>query len=567
MLELQIREGQTSRTVQLPPRKISIGRRPDNDIVIGDVLASRYHCTIEPTEGGYLLTDLGSRNGTRVNGHPVQSTVLVSGDEIQIGKTVLRVVPEQPLATTVVEEAPDVASAAAEPIPMAIIEPADDPAPIPVAHTTVWDAASVGAALRNLTTAGRDVGFDVGDITLLDRSSRPIHLAGRHRAEGQAVRVLRSLLIGAFRTRATDIHFEPRRLDYQVRFRVDGMLVPVLTMPSTLGQAVLNVVKVLCEIDIARRNVAQEGNFCVEVPGRRIDYRVSYSPTVHGQKLVVRILDKMAAPTWLGDLGMPPLMLKALRSTCQLDSGMVIVSGPTGSGKTTTLYTALRSIDASARNIVTIEDPVEYTLEGAAQTSVDPKSGMTFAKLLVSCLRQDPDVILVGEIRDPETARVAMQAAITGRLVFTTLHARDTVGSIFRLMDLGVEPYVIANALTLCISQRLVRVLCEKCKKPYRPSPSLLVKMRMENRRIEHLYTHVGCRQCMGVGYLGRTAIFEMLAFNDELRDVILTQPTIQQIRKAAGQWTSQTLLDSGFAKVAEGVTSLEEVERVAMQE
>jgi general secretion pathway protein E len=282
---------------------------------------------------------------------------------------------------------------------------------------------------------------------------------------------------------------------------------------------------------------------------------------------VIRILDKTIVPTTLADLGLPPTMLKAMRSTCQMDSGMIIVSGPTGSGKTTTLYTALRSIDAKTRNILTIEDPVEYHLDGVTQTAVDVKAGMTFDKLLVSMLRQDPDVILVGEMRDAETARTAMQAAMTGHLVFTTLHARDTVGSIFRLMDLGIEPYMIANAVTLCLSQRLVRVLCEQCKKPYRPSPSQLVKMRMENRKIERLYTHVGCRQCMGVGFLGRVAIFEMLSFNEDLRDTILTNPTIHQIRKAADQWTFQTLLDSGYAKVAEGITTIEEVDRVAVQE
>jgi general secretion pathway protein E len=257
-------------------------------------------------------------------------------------------------------------------------------------------------------------------------------------------------------------------------------------------------------------------------------------------------------------------MLRALRSACNSDSGMVIVSGPTGSGKTTSLYTAIRSLDATTRNIVTIEDPIEYQLDGITQIAAEARGGLSFADLLKSILRQDPDVILLGEIRDAETARTAMQAAMTGHLVFTTLHARDTVGTVFRLIDLGVEPYMIANAVSMCLSQRLLRVLCTSCRKSFRPGPSHLIKMKMENKRVERLYAQVGCRECMQTGFRGRTPIFEMLQFNDELRDILITKPSIQQIRKAAGEWTFQTLLDSGYAKTVEGVTTIEEVDRVA---
>jgi general secretion pathway protein E len=564
MSELQIHESGKVRTFQLPPRKVSIGRRADNDVVIEDKQVSRYHCTLEPTDGGYLLSDLGTRNGTRVNGERIERAVVTVHDEIGLGQVTLRIIEEQHATFAVLEELADSEAASqTEPIPMAILEDTDTGA---AATPSENGPVNVGIELRNLATAGRDIGFDVSDITMLDRQGQPLHAAGA-RNDSQAVRLFRQMLLGAFRLRATDMHFEPRRTDYQIRFRVDGTMLPVLTLPEALGQSVLGVVKVLCELDISRRNVVQEGNFSVRVPGRHVDFRISYSPTVHGQKLVVRILDKTVAPTTLHELGLPATMLRALRSTCQMDSGMIIVSGPTGSGKTTTLYTALRSIDVKTRNIITIEDPVEYHLEGVTQTPVDVKAGLTFDKLLVSMLRQDPDVILVGEMRDSETARTGMQAAMTGHLVFTTLHARDTVGSIFRLMDLGVENYMISNAVTLCLSQRLVRVLCEDCKKPYRPSPSQLVKMKMENRKVDRLYTHVGCRKCMGVGFLGRQAIFEMLSFNEDLRDIILTSPTIAHIRKAADQWTFQTLLDSGYAKVAEGVTTIEEVDRVAVQE
>jgi len=567
MIALEITEGELVKQVPLPERKFSIGRRSDNDLVIQDKQASRYHCTIEPIEGGYLLSDLGTRNGTHVNGEQVERAVLTAGDEIRIGRARLMLLDDVPKPDlTVLEELAEAETAGQdEPVPMAILETEEEAAAAEAARSEAKH--NYGAELRTLAMAGRDVGFGAGDITMLDRQGQPLHAAGKDAGESRAVQTLRTILIGALRTRATDMHFEPRRGDYQVRFRVDGTMLPVLTLPLNVGHALLSVVKVLCEIDIARRNAVQDGNFSVTVPGRHIDFRISFSPTTHGQKLVARILDTTIVPATLVDLGMPPMMLRSFRAVCNTDSGMIVVSGPTGSGKTTTLYTAIRSLDIKSRNVITIEDPVEYQLEGVTQTPVDAKAGLTFASLLTSMLRQDPDVILVGEIRDEQTARTAMQAAMTGHLVFTTLHARDTIGAIFRLIDLGIEPYMVANAVTLCLSQRLVRILCEECKKPYRPSPSQLVRMKMENRRIEKLYTHVGCKRCMGVGFLGRMAIFELLNFNDELRDAILKQPTIQAIRKAAGQYTFQTLLDSGYAKVAEGLTTIEEVDRVAVQE
>ncbi|MBN1491341.1 MAG: Flp pilus assembly complex ATPase component TadA [Phycisphaerae bacterium] len=567
MLELEIREEGESRKITLPPSKVTIGRRADNTIVIEDKLASRYHCSLEPTEGGFILCDLGSRNGTKVNGERVERALVGDGDEIAIGHTVMTLVADGVGEVTVLEELAEAEILTeAEPIPMAILEDTNDSSAIrPLEGMT---GVSVGAELRNLARAGRDIGFDVNDVAMLNRQGQAVHPAGKDREDAAAaVRALRMILFGAFRTRATDIHIEPRRTAYQVRFRVDGTMLPVLTPPVALGQAILSVVKVLCELDISKRHIVQDGNFTARVPGRQIDFRISFSPTTYGQKLVIRVLDKTAVPTRMQDLGMPEGMLRSLRGACNMDSGMIVVSGPTGSGKTTTLYTAIRTLDATAKNVVTIEDPVEYQLDGVTQCPVDNKGGLTFANLLISMLRQDPDVILVGEIRDPETARTAIQAAMTGHLVFTTLHARDTIGSIFRLMDLGVEPYMVANAVTMCLSQRLVRVLCEGCRKPFRPSPSQLVRMKMENKRVERLYTHVGCRKCMNVGYLGRTAIFELLSFSDQIRDAILTQPTIHQIRKAAGEYAFQTLVDSGYAKVAEGVTTIDEVERVAVQD
>jgi general secretion pathway protein E len=573
MPQLHIHEGDTVRTVSVPDGKITLGRRADNDVVLTDERASRYHCAIEPSEAGFILTDLGSRNGTRLNGSAVSKAPIGDGDEIRIGQTRITFQlsddAEDEGSLTLLEEfalAEEVTEA--EDIPVATIEGSEGAAPPESAATIEQMAALAGLPiakeLHNVASVGRDVGFDMNAIEMLDAHRKTVHAAGALKEESHAVHAFRAILYGAFRTRSTDIHFEPRGSDFQIRFRVDGTMIPVMALPNILGQGVLSTVKILCGLDIAKRHVVQEGNFSAQVPGRQIDFRISYTPTMHGQKLAIRVLDKTVMPASLADLNMPTSMLRALRAACNSDSGMVIVSGPTGSGKTTSLYTAIRSLDATTRNIVTIEDPIEYQLDGITQIAAEARGGLSFADLLKSILRQDPDVILLGEIRDAETARTAMQAAMTGHLVFTTLHARDTVGTVFRLIDLGVEPYMIANAVSMCLSQRLLRVLCTSCRKSFRPGPSHLIKMKMENKRVERLYAQVGCRECMQTGFRGRTPIFEMLQFNDELRDILITKPSIQQIRKAAGEWTFQTLLDSGYAKTVEGVTTIEEVDRVA---
>jgi general secretion pathway protein E len=269
-------------------------------------------------------------------------------------------------------------------------------------------------------------------------------------------------------------------------------------------------------------------------------------------------------PSQFENLGMDLDAVAELARICDQDAGMVILAGPTGSGKTTTLYTALQSIDAATRNIVTIEDPVEYELKNATQISIDVGHNLTFSSVLSSVLRQDPDVILVGEIRDVETAKMAMQAATTGHLVLTTIHARDTVGTVFRLLDLGVEPFLVANSITMCISQRLVRVLCPSCKRVYKPDARMIRQMKLEGRPFGDFYDAVGCKKCMGTGYRGRIALYEMLLFNPQVRDVILTEPTIAEIRKAAGQWMFHTIQDAGYRRVIEGVTTVQEVDRVS---
>ncbi len=565
MAVLQILTPAGSRSLDLPEGAISIGRQGDNDVVIDDPMSSRHHCTLQPFSGGYLLEDLDSRNGTRVNGERIKRVVLQYGEAFAIGKTVMRIFEHSVPAVVPV----DGSDTATEDGPAPVATPLPDDVVIeegPPSTDQILTRAR--RDLNNIRTAGIDPGFTLNDVVLVDCHGQPVHGGTGSKAEqaSEAVRTFRLLFYGAFRTRATDIHLDAAPEGSQVRFRIDGKMLPIVLLPHSIGRSLIGVVKILSELDIAGKSQIQDGSFNVEVK-RRVDCRVSISPTMHGEKLVIRILDTANIPSELSQLGLSATMLRQLRGVCHLDAGMMVVSGPTGSGKTTTLYTALRAIDTRSRNVITIEDPIEYHLRGLTQIQVDNKKGLTFAQILRSVLRQDPDVILVGEIRDQETAKTAMQAAMTGHLVFTTLHARDTIGSVFRMLDLGVEAYMIANSVSVCLAQRLVRVLCQHCKRPFRPTPSQLVQMKMENAKISQLYTNVGCRRCMGVGFWGRQAIFELLSFNDNLRDALMTTQTIHDIRRAAGEFTYQTLLESGYKKVAEGVTTLEEVERVAARE
>jgi len=553
--------------------RLTIGRQAGNDIVLSDPAASRRHCVLQRVGGNFLLKDLESHNGTWIGENRIIEASLNLGDTLRIGATFIRLVPDEleeiesedrPEAEVIVEEEDEKVA----PIPRAAVDRSGVVTDLAVrqmvagplarqlgplmqacVHVPLPDGApQVAREIRLLTRRG-------GRITLdKDAKSKP----------AEAAEALRQLLFAAFRTRATDIHIEPKAEVYALRFRIDGLLHAVGEVTAKMGVAILNVIKVLCEMDIAKRNIVQEGGFAAELPTRRVDFRVNMTPTMYGQKLALRFLDKAAVPTQFENLGMDLDNAAELARICAQDSGMVILAGPTGSGKTTTLYAALQSIDASTRNVVTIEDPVEYELQGTTQISIDPVHNVTFSSVLASVLRQDPDVILVGEIRDKDTARMAMQAATTGHLVFTTIHARDTVGTIFRILDLGVEPFLVANAITMCITQRLVRTLCPNCKRPYRPDAKTIRRLSLDGRPHGDLYEAVGCRKCMGTGYRGRMALFETLLFTPQVRDVILTSPTISDIRKAAGEWMFNTLTAAGYRKVIEGVTTVQEVDRVA---
>ncbi len=588
MPKLEVKANGKTRIVSFDGRIVTLGRSKNNDIVLVDKVASRRHCVVEQRDGAFHLKDLDSHNGTWIGENRILEAELDFDETFRIGGTLIRLLPEEVGAGGPARARGPKRASKILPIAEAVDEEAEDLPRGSLDRTHVASALTarsmvagpLSKQLAGVMQACVNIPPPVGapqaapDVRLLNKKAEPIAVDDDRAGGGkkqqqrtrpaQALEALRQLLFVAFRTRATDIHVEPKPDLYALRFRIDGLLHAVGDINTKMAVAILNVVKILCQVDISKKSIVQEGSFAVELTDRRVDLRVSLTPTVHGQKLALRLLDKAAVPDQFENLGMDLDAVAELTRVCHLDAGMIILSGPTGSGKTTTLYTALQSLDAETRNIVTVEDPVEYELDHTTQISIDPTHGLTFASVLSSVLRQDPDVILVGEIRDHETAMMAMQAATTGHLVLTTLHARDTVGTVFRLLDLGVEAFLIANSVSLCIAQRLVRMLCPDCKRPYRPDARLIRRMHLDQRPHGDFFEAVGCRYCMDSGYRGRMALFEMLVFSPQVRDVILTAPTISEIRKAGGEWMFQTLVESGHRKVIEGITTVEEVERVA---
>jgi type II secretory ATPase GspE/PulE/Tfp pilus assembly ATPase PilB-like protein len=389
---------------------------------------------------------------------------------------------------------------------------------------------------------------------------------GMDRDTSRAIKTVQEIFDKALDMRATDIHLEPKSgEELLVRCRVDGIMQNLLTLAGNSGRAVVSAMKVCADMDIAERRRPQDGAFAVLREGRKFDVRAASGPTNFGEKMALRLLDADGAMVkgGLETLGMRDSMLKQLQAIVQQPHGMLIVAGPTGSGKTTTLYVALGEIDVLSRNIVTIEDPIEYRLENISQTAVNVAAELTFAKILRSVLRQDPDVILVGEIRDRETAEIAMQAALTGHFVFTTIHANDTATTVTRLMDIGIETTLIQSAVTAVLAQRLVRVLCPKCKEPYPAPDDFKKKLGVPADKEVTIYREKGCPACHGTGYKGRTGVHELLVFDNAVRELLVGTPSIQAIRAAARKAGMRTLQEAGIAKVLAGVTTINEVVRV----
>lgn len=581
MAHLELKTKQGTKKLRLDGRVTTIGRHPDSNLVLKDERSSREHCVIEPVEGGgFRLRDLGSRNGTRVNNKMATIELLDHNDVIRIGRTVLKFVDEnQTRPRKPKRRGPDFSALAYDAPgdpngqPMAVEEAvapvpgAPAPASLDLKQAVEEAKTPYEESLREIIASSHSRTLRVNEISLIDTRGVTVHQAlSEDESEelGEGIRAFRLMLYACFCARATDLHLEPKQDHAAGRIRVDGFMVPACEMNRAVYQRIFGLVKILCQIDTSRKNTVQEGHFSVAIPGRRVDYRVSFTPSMHGQKLVVRVLDTANAPTRLHELGMVPWMYEKIRTITTRDAGMLMACGPTGSGKTTTLYSALREIDVNVRNVITIEDPVEYSLEGCTQVPVDSKQGKSFGEMLRSVLRQDPDVIYVGEIRDTETAQTAMQAAMTGHLVFTSVHAKDSIGSIFRLLDLGVEAYLVANSINLILAQRLVRLLCESCKKPVRPTPTQTMRMGRYIEGVNEVFTPTGCKRCLKTGFIGRCAIFELLEMTDELRDIVLHKPAIQDIRHVINRGLFNTLSQSGYQLVGKGLTGVDEIERVA---
>ena len=382
--------------------------------------------------------------------------------------------------------------------------------------------------------------------------------------EAPIIRLLNSLLFRAVKDRASDIHIEPYEKEVEVRYRIDGVLYPVLTPPKTIQEALASRVKIMAGLDIAEKRLPQDGKIRLLVAGKDVFVRVSVIPTSYGERIVLRILDRKSDIIGLDMLGLTPTQVTALEGLLTRSSGIILVTGPTGSGKTTTLYSAINSINSTTRNIITVEDPVEYQLKGIGQVHVNPKIGLTFAHGLRSILRQDPDVIMIGEIRDSETAEIAIQASLTGHLVLSTLHTNDTASAITRLVDMGIEPFLVASSLSGVLAQRLVRVLCPACKKPYEPTAG---ETRLFRAKPSVLYAAAGCDRCFSTGYYGRRGIFEFLVPGQEMRPMILKNQDGDTLKRYAVSRGMRTMMEDGLEKAAEGITSLEEVLRVTRDE
>lgn len=383
---------------------------------------------------------------------------------------------------------------------------------------------------------------------------------------GQApvVRYVNDVLEQAVRERASDIHFEPFERECRVRCRIDGALREWPPPPAALALPVTSRLKVLANLDIAERRVPQDGRIRFATGGREVDLRISTLPTQHGESVVLRVLDgERASGIGLDTLGMAPVVLAELHAAIRRPSGIVVVTGPTGSGKTTTLYSCLREINETGAKLLTVEDPVEYELEGVMQVAVNPAAGLTFAAALRSFLRQDPDVVMVGEIRDLETAHVAIQAALTGHLVLTTLHTNDAAGAVTRLTDLGVEPYLVAASLEAVHAQRLVRCICPECRCEQLPDAETLARLAPAGGGVlagMQFYNGAGCPNCQGSGYRGRMGLFELLRVDDGIRELISRGAGTQEIRDLARARGMRTLRDGGLAAIAARATTAEEV-------
>ncbi len=385
--------------------------------------------------------------------------------------------------------------------------------------------------------------------------------------EAPIIRLVNSVLFQAVRQRASDIHFESFERGLVIRYRIDGVLYPVLTPPKHLQPSIIARLKIMAGLNIAEKRLPQDGRFAIRTAGKDVDLRVSVLPTSHGERVVLRLLEKENRLLNLSEMGFSKERLTVIHQLIQLAHGIMLVTGPTGSGKTTTLYAALTHINSPDKNIITVEDPVEYQLLGVGQMQVNPKINLTFAAGLRSILRQDPDVIMIGEIRDRETAEIAIHASLTGHLVFSTLHTNDAASAATRLIDMGIEPFLVASSVVAVLAQRLLRRICPDCKRPYRASEEELSRLDLPPGSAVTLYRGAGCAACSQTGYRGRTGIFELMVLDDDIRRLIGGKADSTAIKQTAIAKGMVTLKQEGAERVIQGHTTLEEVMRITQQE
>jgi general secretion pathway protein E len=429
--------------------------------------------------------------------------------------------------------------------------------------TATYNAASIGAASM-VSSLAEDMAQDLDLSKLLQEIPKVEDLLASQ-DDAPVIRLINALFTQALRDGASDIHIEPFETRSVVRLRIDGTLRDLIEPARALHAAIVSRIKIMAQLDIAEKRLPQDGRIALRIAGKPVDVRVSTIPTGHGERVVLRLLDKQAGRLDLTRLGMDEATLAHMDRLIREPHGIVLVTGPTGSGKTTTLYAALSRLDASALNIMTVEDPIEYDLDGISQTQVNPRIDMSFARALRTILRQDPDVVMIGEIRDLETAQIAVQASLTGHLVFATLHTNDAVSAVTRLVDMGVEPFLLASSLIGIGAQRLVRCLCLECRKPFATDADRLRALGFTPGQ-GMFYSAQGCPACDRTGYRGRTGIYELLTVDDDLRRLIHDRAAEQALRAHVLAQGMRSLRDDGMRLAAQGVISLEEVVRVTRE-
>ncbi len=427
------------------------------------------------------------------------------------------------------------------------------------------DIVTVCDSFREETTECNlgDIISDMTDVEVVQDQEDDSDDLEKMAGQSPVIKFVNYLISNAVREGASDVHIEPKEKQTRVRYRIDGVLFDAIQAPLKMHPAIVSRIKIMANLDISERRLPQDGKVSAIVGGRAIDLRISTLPTNRGEKTVIRVLDSKSIACGLEHVGMEPDVCQTFAEQVAMPHGILLVTGPTGSGKSTTLYSALGQMDGERLNISTVEDPVEYELDFCNQVHVNERVGLTFAAALRSLLRQDPDVIMIGEIRDNETARIAVQAALTGHLVLSTLHTNDAASSVTRLVNIGIDPYLIAASLNAVVAQRLVRKICSKCREAYQVPESMRRHLERAGVNPKELVHGAGCDACRGSGYVGRVGIFEMLVIDDKLRDVINRDSSVASMRRAFHESGCDTLFDDGIKKVAKGMTTIEEVLRV----